>query len=99
MTSQRNQAASNGQVPSTSFLDGIRAMGGVLLPVAARGAIVRRPRMVLGAQKGDLDARAVRTMQHLRARYGPGPVQVRLPGRRFTFLLEPDQVHRVLNDS
>lgn len=87
------------QVPSASFLDSVRTLTGVVLPVAARGAIVRRPRMVLGAQAADLDGRAVRTMQHLRTRYGPGPVQVRVPGRRFTFLLEGDQVHRVLNES
>ncbi|MGC0250522.1 cytochrome P450 [Pseudactinotalea sp. Z1748] len=60
---------------------------------------MRRPLMMLLSQKAGLDKQAVRTMQHLRDRYGPGPVQVRLPGRRFTFVLEPDQVHRVLNES
>ncbi|MDD9208186.1 cytochrome P450 [Georgenia sp. 10Sc9-8] len=91
--------STEGQVPTTSAADGARALAGVVLPVLARGAIARRPRAVLGAQAAELDARAVRTMRHLRERYGPGPVQVRIPRRRFTFLLEPDQVHRVLNAS
>lgn len=87
------------QVPTASFLDGLRALTQVLAPVAAGGAIVRRPRTMLVSQMAGLDKQAVRTMQHLRDRYGPGPVQVRLPWRRFTFLLEPHQVHRVLNQS
>lgn len=87
------------QVPTASFGDGIRALTQVVGPVAAGGAITRRPRVMLGSQLTGLDKRSVRTMQHLSERYGPGPVVVRLPGRRFTFLLEPDQVHQVLNGS
>ncbi|HXV91659.1 MAG TPA: cytochrome P450 [Pseudonocardia sp.] len=84
------------EVPTASAADTARAVSTVLLPVAARGAIVRRPRVVGAAQRVDADARAVREMRRLRDRYGPGPLQVRLPGRRLTLLLEPDQVRRVL---
>lgn len=86
-------------VPTTSLLDGVRVLGTVVAPVVTGGAIARRPRAMLATERAGLDKHAVATMQHLRDRYGPGPVQVRLPGRRFTFLLEPDQVHRVLNES
>lgn len=87
------------QVPTASRLDTVRAVGAVLLPVAARGAIVRRPRAVALAQHWDADARAVRQLQRLPIRYGPGPLQLRLPRRRLTLLLEPQQVHWVLNGS
>lgn len=91
--------SSDGQVPTASAADGARALAGVVLPVLAKGAIARRPRAVRGAERMGADVHAVAIMQRLRDRYGPGPVQVRLPGRRFTFLLEPDQAHRVLNAS
>lgn len=72
-------------VPTTSLLDGARVLGTVVAPVVTGGAIARRPRAMLATERAGLDKHAVATMQHLRDRYGPGPVQVRLPGRRFTF--------------
>jgi cytochrome P450 len=86
-------------VPTASVLDTARGLATIVLPVVTRGAIVRRPRVLALAQRVDADRRAVREMQRLRARYGPGPVQLRLPLRRFTFVLEPEQVHRVLHGS
>lgn len=65
-------------------------------PVAARGSITRRPRVVGLVERLDADTKAVQVLQEFRDTYGPGPVQVRLPGRRLVFCLEPDQVHRVL---
>jgi cytochrome P450 len=84
-------------VPATSLVDGARALASVVLPVVARGPIVRRPRMVGLAERIDADRRAVREMQRLRDRYGPGPVRVRVPGRQFTFVLSPEDVQRVLD--
>lgn len=86
-----------GQVPTASFPDAVRALTTVFLPVAARGAIARRPRVVGLLQRGDADARAVRTMQRLRDRYGRGPVQVKLGFKRLVFLTDPEDVHRVLD--
>jgi cytochrome P450 len=85
------------QVPTAGLADGVKALTQVFLPVAARGAIVRRPRVVSLVERIDADSRAVTVMQHLRDTYGPGPVQVEVPGRRLTFLLDPEDVHRVLN--
>lgn len=90
---------STSRLPTAGLLDTLLTAGLVLLPVVGRGAIVRRPRIVGLAQRLDADALAVRQLQRLRARYGPGPLQLRLPGRRLTLLLEPQQVHRVLNGS
>lgn len=86
------------QSPTASAPDAARALLNVLLPMAAGGAIARRPRVMGMAQRLDLDSRAVREMQRLRDRYGPGPVQV-LPGRGMALLLDPDDVHRVLDGS
>lgn len=98
-TTSRTTRTAAEQVPTASVADTARALTQVFLPVAARGAIIRRPRVVAGLQRMDADARAVTVMQHLRDTYGPGPVQLRLPGRRLTFVLDPDDVHRVLNGS
>ncbi|WP_127571945.1 cytochrome P450 [Georgenia faecalis] len=95
----RTGPGQGGEVPTATLLDGARTLATVMLPVVARGAIVRRPRVVGLVERIDGDRRAVAQMQRVRERYGPGPVQVRIPGRRFTFLLEPDQVHRVLAQS
>ena len=89
----------NRQVPTASPVDSARALSQVLLPVVARGAITRRPRVVRRVQQVGGDARAVAVMQRLRDTYGPGPVQVKVPGRRLTLLLEPEQVHRVLGET
>ncbi|WP_226924902.1 cytochrome P450 [Georgenia satyanarayanai] len=84
--------------PTMSPPDAARALLNVLLPMAAGGAIARRPRVMGVAQRLDLDSRAVREMQRLRDRYGAGPVQV-LPGRGMALVLDPGDVHRVLNGS
>lgn len=86
------------QSPTMSAPDAARALLNVLVPMVAGGAIARRPRVMGLAQRLDLDSRAVREMQRLRDRYGPGPVQV-LPGRGMALLLDPADVHRVLNGS
>jgi hypothetical protein len=74
------------QLPKASVLDTLRVMGGVVTPTVAKGAILRRPRMVAMAEWMELDDRAVRRMQRLQDRYGAGPV-----------LLDPDHVWQVLD--
>jgi cytochrome P450 len=79
--------------------DTVRVLAGVLGPVLARGVIVRRPKVVGLAQRLDLDRRAVRTVQRLDRRYGPGPVLLAVPGRRQALVLSPAQVRRVLDET
>ncbi len=83
-------------LPRASAVDTARVLAGVVVPLIARGVIVRRPRAEALAERWDVDRRAVRTLQRLRRRYGPGPLRVPLPGRRLVLLLAPDDVHRVL---
>ena len=58
--------------------------------------ITRRRRVVALAGKLGLDDRAVRTLQAVRDRYGPGPLRPLIPFRSVAVLLTPEQVRRVL---
>ncbi len=86
-------------VPTASPLDTAKVAAAVMGPTAAKGAIARRPRALALAQRVDADRRAVGTLVAMREKYGPGPLVLPVPGRRMTFVLEPEQVHRVLDQS
>ena len=86
--------------PATASVpDTLRAVAGVLLPLVARGVIVRRQRVVALGERLDADRRLVRTLQRLRRRYGAGPLLLHLPLRRIVLVLADDDVHRVLASS
>jgi len=84
------------QMPAASLLDAGRAIGDVLLPVVARGAILRRPRLMQLAERLQVDDRALREVRRLRHRYDGGPVPIRIAGRTVALVTEPEDVHRVL---
>lgn len=86
-------------VPSASVVDTVRAAVGVIGPTLAQGVIARRPRVVGLAERFDTDRFAVREMQRLARRYGPGPLRLQIPGRSVALVLSPDDVHRVLKGS
>lgn len=98
MTSAPTRSATT-SVPQASGADTTRAVARVLFPLVSRGLIVRRPPIVRGAEKLDLDRRAVRELQRLRGTYGRGPLLLRLPARDVALVLDPGDVHRVLADS
>lgn len=88
----------NGQVPTLGPIDHARVLSKVLASPVIKGPIIRRPRAVDAAELLDADAAGVTEMQRLRSQYGSGPMQMRvLPGRKLALLLDPDDVHRVLN--
>ena len=86
-------------VPRASAPDTLGVFMDVLMPLVARGVIVRRPPIVGLLDRADGDRRAVGRMQRLRARYGPGPVLLALPGRDIALILDPAHVRRVLDES
>lgn len=86
-------------LPRATLLDTLAFHRDITLPTLARGLILRRPWVMRIADRLDLDRRAIRRMQALRARYGPGPVLLRMPVRNEAILLEPAQVERVLKSS
>ena len=77
------------EVPTLGAVDHLRVLTRVLLGPVVKGPIVRRPAAVGLAERLDADAAGVAEMQRLRSRYGAGPVQLRIPGRRIALLLDP----------
>jgi len=77
----------------------LRVVAGVLVPLAAEGAVSRRRRVSRLAAWTDADGRAARVLQQLAARHGTGPLTVRLPGRLLAVVLDPADVQRVLVES
>ena len=82
----------------TSVADTWAIMSEVFLPTIAKGVIIRRPKVVGLAESLNLDTRAVKRMQKVRQRYGPGPVMLRMP-RKQALILEPEHVRHVLDGS
>jgi len=95
----RSTPASQDSLPQASILDTIALGLEVFAPSVAKGAIIRRPRVVGMAERLALDRRAVQRMQKLRNKYGEGPLMLRLPLRKQAVVLAPAHVHRVLNES
>lgn len=88
---------SRDRIPALSATEQLRVLATVLAPPVVKGPIVRRPRAVNLAERLDLDSGGVTTMQRLREQHGPGPVRMRLAGRQVALLLDPADVHRVLD--
>ncbi|MCS0591631.1 cytochrome P450 [Massilia norwichensis] len=95
----RSTPASDDALPQASLLDTIALGLDVFAPAVAKGAIIRRPKVVGLAERFALDRRAVQRMQKLRNKYGEGPLMLRLPIRKQAVVLAPAHVHRVLNES
>jgi hypothetical protein len=76
-----------------------RLVAGVLAPMLAQGIIVRRPAVVRLLDRWQGDDRAVRALQRARARYGGGPLVLRIPGRSIALLTGAQDAARVLAGS
>lgn len=87
---------SSGQLVEASIRDSMGFLAEVAGPNLAKGILIRRPAVVGLAERLDLDRRAVRRMQCLRARYGGGPVMLSIAGRRQAVMLSHAHLRRVL---
>lgn len=96
MTVEQAAARTGQAVPMASWRDTLRIAGAVLVPILARGVIVRRPRLVALAERVDADRRAGKVLRRMVDRYGPGPLRLRVPGRSVALVLDPGDVRRVL---
>ncbi|WP_308214087.1 cytochrome P450 [Mycolicibacterium conceptionense] len=65
----------------------------------ASGVLARRRPMVRLLERTQADSRAVKRIHQLRRRFGRGPVEVVIPGRRIIVLLDPADVGRVLDEA
>jgi cytochrome P450 len=87
------------ELPGASLVDSLQFNQTVIVPNAVQGLFKRRPAAVGIATRLDVDGRAVRLMQGLRRRHGPGPVWIRVMTDRALLVLEVDDVRRVLEAS
>src|SRR4051794_33150282 len=87
------------QLVRASLRDTLAIFNDVLLPTLAKGVIIRRPRVVALSAALDLDARAVRRLEKVRATYGEGPVRLRIPGRSQVIVLAAEHAERVLRET
>jgi cytochrome P450 len=86
-------------LPSASLLENIQFNETVIVPNALQGIFRRRPGRVAVATRLNTDGRAVRLMEGLRRRHGPGPLWVRPITNRALLMLEIEDVRRVLTES
>jgi cytochrome P450 len=87
------------ELPSASLVDTVQINQAIIVPNAVQGLFRRRPAAVGIATRLDLDGRAVRLMEGLRSRYGPGPVWIRVMTDRALLCLDVADVARTLDGS
>src|SRR6478735_7552978 len=83
-------------VATASARDTVRVVRRVLLPLLAQGPVRRRTWAVRLAARWDLDRRAADLLHELTARYGEGPLRLRIPGRTVVLVLSPSDVRHLL---
>jgi hypothetical protein len=66
------QAKKGGGVTAIGLWDRLRLFWNVIFPVWAQGILLKRPRILRWASRGNWDSRVVRFLQSLRRRYGEG---------------------------
>lgn len=93
------KTAQTTSLPTATVGETLGVFADVVLPTLAKGVIIRRPAVVAMAARLDLDRRAIRRVQRLRDTYGAGPLMLRIPVRNQALILDPQQVHRVLDES
>src|SRR3954468_16121845 len=86
-------------LPKATLTETFGVIFHIFVPTIAKGVIIRRPKLVALAERLDLDRRAVRCLQKMRAIYGPGPLMLRIPFRSQALILDPAHVHRVLSST
>lgn len=87
------------ELPSANVVDAVQFNQAVIVPNAVQGLFRRRPTAVALAAKLDLDGRAIRLMEGLRDRYGPGPVWIRVMADRALLCLDVEDAARTLDGS
>ncbi|MHB0775135.1 cytochrome P450 [Halomonas sp. WWR20] len=90
---------SHSGLPTASVWETLTIFGDILVPTLAKGAIIRRPKVVGMSERMGLDRRAVRRLQRLNATYGSGPLLLRIPYKPMALVLDPEHVHRILEDT
>lgn len=94
-----NTITSPNAVSRAGILDTIALLKDVVLPTLGKGPLIRRRKVVSYAERHGLDDKAVKRMQKLRRKYGPGPLVLPIPFRRQAVLLSANDARAVLEYS
>ncbi|MFE9244983.1 cytochrome P450 [Nocardiopsis sp. NPDC006938] len=84
---------------TTSLPETARVLSTVLVPTAARGAIVRRPTGEALVAALSADHKSVGVLRELRRRHGDDPLPLGYTGRRIALVLSPEDVRRLLSET
>lgn len=79
--------------------DTVAVLRDVLIPLAARGLIMRRQRTETWLDRRDADRRAVSRLEELRVRHRGAPIRLRLPSRNVAIILSAADARIVLDGS
>ncbi|WP_196257769.1 cytochrome P450 [Pelagibacterium limicola] len=86
-------------VSRASIPDTLAILRDVILPTLGKGPLVRRRKMVGYSERHGLNDKAVRRMQKLRRKYGPGPLILPIPFRRQAVVLSAEDATAILDGS
>lgn len=99
MTQSITVLSSPHAVSRASLGDTVAVLRDVVLPILGKGPLIRRRKVVGLAERQGLDDRAVRRMQALRDRYGPGPLLLRIPFRPQALILSACDARMILDNT
>ncbi|MBP0492362.1 cytochrome P450 [Pararoseomonas indoligenes] len=91
-----SRASARLSLPRASLRETFAFLSGVVLPLLGKGVILRRPPAVALAQRLNLDKRALRIVQRLRDRHGPGPLLLPVPLHPYALILSAEHAARIL---
>lgn len=94
-----NAFSSPHAVSRASIPDTIAVLKDVVMPTVAKGPLIRRRKVVGLAERCNLDDKAVTRLQGLRAKYGPGPLLLRIPFRHQAVILSANDARRILDNA
>lgn len=84
-----------GRIPPLSASATTGVVGDVVVPLAGRGPLARRPRVSGWLDRHDADRRAVARLETMRQRHGDGPVVLRLLGRTLAIVVSLELLLRL----
>lgn len=86
-------------LPRAGLLESASIFRDVQIPMVSLGPIRRRPPVMAAAERLRLVERSVKRMQEVADKYGPGPLELGIPGQKMALILSPRDAHRVLNET
>jgi cytochrome P450 len=87
------------KLPEASLAESLQFNQLVIIPNAVQGLFKRRPTPVAAATRFGVDGHAVRLMDGLRRKHGPGPLWIRVMTNKALLMLSTEDVRRVLEGS